>query len=218
MSGPEPENLSRLFGIIPSPVSFAARAQSRAGQILRNKLRSRPLHDRIRCTDVKRLMTGKVSFDRETTRESRIANIDIGPQRAAPSQGVFSSLFESLVREVGANPGESQAGDLHVALARKCVAGALNDELGYTVRILGIQRIVFIHRQILRRRPSRGIIATVNRHTRSHHELLDSGGKSRRYHVITLGYVVTEYCRVAEHVGSFPRTRLRIESVASIGK
>ena len=122
------------------------------------------------------------------------------------------------MREVGANPGESQAGDLHVALARECVAGALNDELGYTVGILGIQRIVFIHGQILRRRPSRGIIETVNRQTRSHHELLDSGGKSRRYHVITQGYVVTEYCRVAEHVGSFPRTRLRIESVAGIGK
>ena len=99
-------------------------------QILRNQLRGWLLHDRIGSADVKRLMTGEGAFDRKATRDSSVANIDISPQRAAPSQGVLSSLSEILVREVGANPGESQAGDLHVALARERLAGALNDELG----------------------------------------------------------------------------------------
>jgi hypothetical protein len=50
------------------------------------------------------------------------------------------------VREIGANSGESQAGDLHIALARECVASALDNELGHAVGILRPQGIIFIDR------------------------------------------------------------------------
>src|SRR5262245_18930464 len=94
--------------------------------------------------------------------------------------------------QIGADTGEAEACDLHFSLTRKRIANTLHHEFGYAVRVLRHQWIFFIYRQRLRHGKPGRIIKTVDGKARPHHERFHSGGKRRRYDVVTYAYVVAK--------------------------
>ena len=94
--------------------------------------------------------------------------------------------------QIGADTREAEACDLHFTLTRKRIANTLRHELGYAVRVLRPQWMLFIHGQKLGHGEPGSILKTVDGKARPHHEHLHSGGKRRRYDVVTHAYVVAE--------------------------
>src|SRR5262249_4971978 len=102
----------------------------------------------------------------ESTRLSRVAHVNVGPETGQAVRRVAESLFEKLELRVEIDSREAQARDRGSRLSGKRVGNCLADHLGQAVAVGRPTWMVFVQRQVVRLRRLARIEESIGRDTR----------------------------------------------------